>query len=1379
MASERMIPQTIMVTSIFYVVLTSKEGQCPPGRGGEFCRVQCPVRCETCTISEICQQCKGNYQEPTCRSCKKGFFGANCEAKCSGCHDCDATTGACPMCAEAGLALPDCTSKCPNGTYGMHCANRCPLVCAAACDSKSGYCLKCDHGHGKYCTVDCSKFEYSEACRLYCKATCDGMCNTTTTQCDLCAPGLKSSFCNETCLEGFHGQNCQNECPLGCKDARCDPVQGTCRECLPGLTGLTCSERQTCEPGFYGEKCSMPCPQTCAGNICQHHNGICLKCHSGYEGDMCDEPCSNGTYGQNCSQQCPQNCAGLVCSVTSGHCAQCVSGYHGDKCDVPCDNGTWGPGCSNNCSVFCTDGNCDPVTGHCKTCVGERSGNFCSLLIMKIKNRTEDDYPVGMKAVYIFLGLLTPVVVIGCPAAIYQMKVKRLFNKTKDKEYREKAIEKVIPSSELAHLPSKALPKLQVNDKDVAINETGFTMKNADMSLQSFTKSSMSKFNSNFEVTTRWTKSKASESEDVSKGTKSNSLAIDISLNERESQRSIADAHSFVDDDRSPTSKAGATSALNSNDMSTVKSFKNIVNFQQGIDQLSTSTNTSQSLSISGSYPKPDQRSDTIRKTSANIKMIATQNLANMTESPDWETSLKSRERIFSIQESTPDHLRRQRTPFIDSSHAHGTGAIDDGKILKSNIERKQSLTVVNLWKGKDYFNQKRCEKIGSFTSETDTNPLTTFLPKEMDTDSLRTVSSISRELMEHREHQSFRNLGTTSELQNDFVENYSKPEIMCKVLPTIEDDLSFQSNQQPTDTFPRSSQKLREKPLIQKMFDNVLDAMQSGSSLYQNKKNEIDVDYEATAEDHSSLEEQTDRSSLDSRHSISEKRIKLPGRNTCIDSQGVIQERDESTPRVSNKTQFSSSPSIKSLPAENSLENAHEISGPSEFKVCTENFEKIRGTSHSSISNSICKKKSTGRVKSISLHVGTSPTGSLIDEDSTEYSTRLSSNMRLSPPSKLFKILHSPVSTNISQISVGSESLSHISDDHLDTPPKLQYFHKNDKEDIRAGSPPASNFEMTRAITNSGVMITGRSPVKSKPKDKQHTSGVATSSAGSKSYSKSLPSPTFSNPMESSTIAGVAKRSDQCVPLYRDTSIVTRPGSSVANTNQINLPHEKNWMNILSIANPEATAKGPSTTNTSSTTYEFNTPTSMAFPPKNTNVIRCSTTREISPRSFQSITETKRTSNPSPSAACVKNSPESHQPHKAAVASSPLQSAENSNAGPIADAVRSMLQIQNEEAMISQNRTKRSEPEKELRNYIAVHPEFADRNSKLESQTVEPAYSGSVSLRLDEFTGVLRKTKPDTPRPGGSDNTPESDTDTMVSSWKSVSQTEKTTRSK
>ncbi|XP_005091610.1 uncharacterized protein LOC101863876 [Aplysia californica] len=397
--------------------------KCPPGRFGPSCLSKCPNQCPTsCGEDGKCVDClESGLKLPDCLSpCNKGFFGRNCKHRCTpACKDsdCSVKTGNCLECRAPGLALPKCSSLCPKGTYGAQCSRRCPLTCEDTCDPLDGHCTDCSHGVGAKCAVNCADRREAAICKLYCPSNCVGWCNSTDGQCNVCASGLKPPFCNETCDEGYYGRSCQKKCPVRCKNGTCDPVNGVCVGCLAGYVGKRCNGQ--CIAGLYGELCSLSCPETCVDKMCHFRNGSCLLCLPGYTGPLCDQFCPGGSFGPGCNLQCPENCGG-VCDPMSGWCWKCKPGYRGPFCNATCDEGSFGEQCTNRCSEFCVREKCHHLSGACLQCGPRRTGTFCNEITSEPKANQ------FKMAVFIFLGLLSPVGLASLSMAVYKYKIKKV-----------------------------------------------------------------------------------------------------------------------------------------------------------------------------------------------------------------------------------------------------------------------------------------------------------------------------------------------------------------------------------------------------------------------------------------------------------------------------------------------------------------------------------------------------------------------------------------------------------------------------------------------------------------------------------------------------------------------------------------------------------------------------------------------------------------------------------------------------------------------------------------------------------------------------------------------------------------------------------------
>ena len=97
-----------------------------------------------------------------------GFFGRNCLKRCKCLDYCHPKTGSC-IC-KAGYMGDDCKMVCPEGLFGVGCAEKCSCNSYMICDRVTGQCScaaglfgekcekKCDHGFfGKDCREKYSK----------------------------------------------------------------------------------------------------------------------------------------------------------------------------------------------------------------------------------------------------------------------------------------------------------------------------------------------------------------------------------------------------------------------------------------------------------------------------------------------------------------------------------------------------------------------------------------------------------------------------------------------------------------------------------------------------------------------------------------------------------------------------------------------------------------------------------------------------------------------------------------------------------------------------------------------------------------------------------------------------------------------------------------------------------------------------------------------------------------------------------------------------------------------------------------------------------------------------------------------------------------------
>uniref|UniRef100_K1Q410 Multiple epidermal growth factor-like domains 6 n=1 Tax=Magallana gigas TaxID=29159 RepID=K1Q410_MAGGI len=94
--------------------------------------------------------------------------------------------------------------------------------------------------------------------------------------------GYFCTGCNRT-----FGDNCSNHCPFNCLYGQCHLLTGQCYSCVPGYQGQDCN--QECENGKYGFNCENNCGHCQQNTQCHNVNGWCLQgCFPGYIGPSCN-----------------------------------------------------------------------------------------------------------------------------------------------------------------------------------------------------------------------------------------------------------------------------------------------------------------------------------------------------------------------------------------------------------------------------------------------------------------------------------------------------------------------------------------------------------------------------------------------------------------------------------------------------------------------------------------------------------------------------------------------------------------------------------------------------------------------------------------------------------------------------------------------------------------------------------------------------------------------------------------------------------------------------------------------------------------------------------------------------------------------------------
>ncbi|KAK3091329.1 hypothetical protein FSP39_018982 [Pinctada imbricata] len=296
---------------------------CVPGWYDNRCDTRCDYRrCDACDE-------KLGY----CSLCKAGYWGKNCENKCSDkCIRCNQDTGECLQCF-GNFFGPNCTGSCNNcidekcnkvdgqcqlgckpGYYGPKCNNACQSGCAV-CENGTS-CSTCTQGlsykNGK-CVQDCV--------------------NCTDVQCDI------NGICQKGCVSGHFGPKCQGMCSSGCdlctKGSTCDVClsthkmnNGVCISNCEKCVNSTCDNEGKCSHGciggWFGEDCNRECMEGC-GKCTQAD--VCTDCKTNYK-----------LIDSSCVRHCP-NCLLGHCNSNFECVLGCTLRWFGLKCDKKCSDG--------------------------------------------------------------------------------------------------------------------------------------------------------------------------------------------------------------------------------------------------------------------------------------------------------------------------------------------------------------------------------------------------------------------------------------------------------------------------------------------------------------------------------------------------------------------------------------------------------------------------------------------------------------------------------------------------------------------------------------------------------------------------------------------------------------------------------------------------------------------------------------------------------------------------------------------------------------------------------------------------------------------------------------------------------------------------------
>ena len=345
---------------------------CQDGWYGDSCLSTCPPATGTTTGRECA--CSQGWAAPDCSV--ECFGGASNPCSRNGnCNDTNAGDGTCAC--NYGFRGQDCRFRCAgHAATGLECSGHggCQAggVCLCHTDAQNGFWASddCSTCAGDYFGLNCDQLCPKGVNGLACSG--NGQCTQTQGAC-VCRVSATAGYWEgdvcERCQPGYWGPRCREPCPGGA----CAPCggNGVCDEGVLGTGVCTCAGNwagvncDTCLPGFFGKSCSDQCPGGVTAETWCSGNGDCSQgptgsgdcvCHKvagkgWWAGALCDR-CLNGYFGATCSTKCPGDnfpCAGNgVCSqgVTGTGLCTCNQGYAGHNCSIGCTVGPTGDFCS-------------------------------------------------------------------------------------------------------------------------------------------------------------------------------------------------------------------------------------------------------------------------------------------------------------------------------------------------------------------------------------------------------------------------------------------------------------------------------------------------------------------------------------------------------------------------------------------------------------------------------------------------------------------------------------------------------------------------------------------------------------------------------------------------------------------------------------------------------------------------------------------------------------------------------------------------------------------------------------------------------------------------------------------------------------------------
>ncbi|CAM5165168.1 unnamed protein product [Natator depressus] len=339
----------------------------PEGSVSKLCDpVSGQCRCQPGAVGRRCDQCSwGQWGFPACRPCHCNGHSAECDPHSGACQRCrDATTGPhCERCLEGYYGDPVLGSgqqcrpcPCPGypGTRHYH-GNSChadketnQIVCLCAPGYTGPRCDRCSPGYFG------APGPGGGGCRpCQCNSNIDpsdpAACDPRSGQCLRCLHHTDGPRC-AACRPGYHGNAPQRSCrrctcnqlgtlPAHCASGTCycDQLTGSC-PCRVHVVGKNCDQ---CAPGFWrfgGEQGCEPCSCHPAHSLqqgCNMFTGQC-PCRPGFGGRTCAD-CQEEHWGEP-ERECmacdchPAGVESPQCERLSGRCA-CRTGFTGQRCD--------------------------------------------------------------------------------------------------------------------------------------------------------------------------------------------------------------------------------------------------------------------------------------------------------------------------------------------------------------------------------------------------------------------------------------------------------------------------------------------------------------------------------------------------------------------------------------------------------------------------------------------------------------------------------------------------------------------------------------------------------------------------------------------------------------------------------------------------------------------------------------------------------------------------------------------------------------------------------------------------------------------------------------------------------------------------------------